>query len=274
MSPVLGGLWLHLRDAWSITDSTLLFLSQPDCSIQLKCRHWSQRRQKEFTFKTYLYVSAPDEARVVTQGGHGRGASWVGSYFRSGWCTGHRWMLGSRAVSPARWPSPSPTPWEPTWLVWLSAMQRLHHRIREMPPLGLSPREKIVKQWPVYHYYECSPGPRRPLPWASNHARGGCQATVPWPPGGTQRVSVQAALGLVYFSCKKFFSSVQLLSHVRLFATPWTAAHQASLSITNSQSLLKLTSIKSVMPFNPLILCHPLLLLPSIFPSIRVFSNE
>ena len=68
--------------------------------------------------------------------------------------------------------------------------------------------------------------------------------------------------------------SVQLLSCVRLFATPWTAACQASLSITNSWSLLKLTSVKSVMPSNHLILCHPLLLLPSIFPSIRVFSNE
>ena len=68
------------------------------------------------------------------------------------------------------------------------------------------------------------------------------------------------------------FSSVQLLSHVRLFATPWTAAHQASLSITNSQSLLKLMSIKSVMSSNHFILC--LLLLPSFFPSIRVFSNE
>ena len=67
--------------------------------------------------------------------------------------------------------------------------------------------------------------------------------------------------------------SVQF-SSVRLFATPWTAAHQASLSITNSQSLLKLRSIKLVIPFNHLILCHPLLLLPSIFPSIRVFSNE
>ena len=66
------------------------------------------------------------------------------------------------------------------------------------------------------------------------------------------------------------FSSV----HVWLFVTPWTAAHQASLSITNSQSLLKLMSIESVMPSNHLILCHPLLLLPSIFPSIRVFSNE
>ena len=67
---------------------------------------------------------------------------------------------------------------------------------------------------------------------------------------------------------------VQLLSHVRLFATPWTAAHQASLSFTISQSLLKLMSIESVMPSNHLILCHPLFLLPSIFLSIRVFSNE
>ena len=65
-----------------------------------------------------------------------------------------------------------------------------------------------------------------------------------------------------------------MLSRVWLFATPWTAACQASLSITNSQSLLKLMSIESVMPSNHLILCHPLLLLPSIFPSIRVFSNE
>ena len=68
--------------------------------------------------------------------------------------------------------------------------------------------------------------------------------------------------------------SVQSLSRVRLIVTPWTAGHQASLSITNSQSLLKLMSIKSVMPSNHLILCCPLLLLPSIFPSIRVFSNE
>ena len=69
------------------------------------------------------------------------------------------------------------------------------------------------------------------------------------------------------------FSLVQSLSHVRLFATPWTAACQASLSITKSQSLLKLMSLESVMPSNHLILCHPLLLLPSIFPSIRVFPN-
>ena len=68
--------------------------------------------------------------------------------------------------------------------------------------------------------------------------------------------------------------SVQLLSHVWLCATPWTAARQPSLSITNSWSLLKLMSIESVMPSNHLILCHPLLLLPSIFPSIRVFSSD
>ena len=70
------------------------------------------------------------------------------------------------------------------------------------------------------------------------------------------------------------FSSVQLLSHVQLFVTPWTAAHQASQSITNSWSLLRLTSIESVMPSNNLNLCHPLLLPPSNLPSIRVFSNE
>ena len=70
------------------------------------------------------------------------------------------------------------------------------------------------------------------------------------------------------------FSSVQSLSHVWCFATPWTAAHQASLSITNSQSLLKLMSIALVIPFNHLILCHPLLLPPSVFSSIRGFSNE
>ena len=75
--------------------------------------------------------------------------------------------------------------------------------------------------------------------------------------------------------CKTLsISLVQSLIHVRPFATPWTAACQASMSVTNSQSLLKLMSIMLVMPSNHLILCHPLLLLPSIFPSIRVFSSE
>ena len=73
-------------------------------------------------------------------------------------------------------------------------------------------------------------------------------------------------------SSKEIYCS--LLSHVQLFVAPWTAAHQASLSITNSQSLPKLMSMESVMPSNNLILCRPLLLLPSILPSIRVFSKE
>ena len=75
-------------------------------------------------------------------------------------------------------------------------------------------------------------------------------------------------------SFKIVSNAVQSLSRVWLLMTPWTAAHQASLSITNSWSLVKLMSIKLVMPSNHLILCHPLPLLPSIFPSIRVFSNE
>ena len=85
---------------------------------------------------------------------------------------------------------------------------------------------------------------------------------------------LQMALFLFLFLRNIPFSSVQLLSYVRLFAIPWSAARQASLSVTNSRSLLKLMSIESVTPSNHLILCHPLLLLPSIFCSIRVFSNE
>ena len=76
------------------------------------------------------------------------------------------------------------------------------------------------------------------------------------------------------FSSLATVSSIQLLSCVRLFATPWTAARQASLSITKSQSLFKIMFIELVMPSNNFILCDPLLLLPSIFPSIRVFSTE
>ena len=79
---------------------------------------------------------------------------------------------------------------------------------------------------------------------------------------------------ITHNSCSVRFNSIQSLSRVQLFAAPWTAVHQASLSITNSQSLLKLTSIESVMPSNHLIVCCPFLLPPSIFPSIRVFSNE
>ena len=81
-------------------------------------------------------------------------------------------------------------------------------------------------------------------------------------------------MNLNFSSACCLLSSVQSLSCIRLFATPWTVACRASLSITNSLSFLKVMPIKSVMPSNHLILCHPLLLLPSIFPSIKVFSNE
>ena len=87
-------------------------------------------------------------------------------------------------------------------------------------------------------------------------------------------VTMMKLMKMVLIMVLMIFSSVQSLSRVRLFATPWTAARQASLSITNSQSSLKPMSIESVMPSNHLILCRPLLLLPSIFSSIRVFSNE
>ena len=86
--------------------------------------------------------------------------------------------------------------------------------------------------------------------------------------------SFSLPLGLFLTFLHTQFSSVQLLSRVWLFATPWTTAHQASLSISDSWSPPKPISIESVMPFNHLILCHPLLFLPSIFPSIRVFSNK
>ena len=77
-----------------------------------------------------------------------------------------------------------------------------------------------------------------------------------------------------YMTTEKPFSSVQSLSHVRFFVTPWTAAHQASLSITNSYSLLKLMSIELVITSTHLVLCHSLLFLPSIFPNISIFSNQ
>ena len=89
--------------------------------------------------------------------------------------------------------------------------------------------------------------------------------------GGSQELILMSHLGK---PPSVQFGSVQSLSHVRLFATPGTAARQASLSFTNPRSLLKLMSIKSVMPSNHIILCYPLLLLPLILPSIRVFSNE
>ena len=92
--------------------------------------------------------------------------------------------------------------------------------------------------------------------------------------GQTSSLVKSNTSSVMHLHYKIQFSSVQSLSHVQLFATPWTAARQAYLSITNSRSLPKLMSIESVMPSNHLIFCHPLLLLLSVFPSIRVFSND
>ena len=97
------------------------------------------------------------------------------------------------------------------------------------------------------------------------------EASWPFPQGPEWNASAFHQSPAVLFTK---FNSVQSLSCVQLFVTPWTAAHQVSLFFTNSQSLLKLMSIKSVMQSNHLILCNPLLLLPSMFPSIRVFSSE
>ena len=88
------------------------------------------------------------------------------------------------------------------------------------------------------------------------------------------QLSQRSITGAIVNHRPQQFSSVRSLSRVRLFASPWTTVCQAFPSITNSQSLLKLMSIESVMPSNHIILCHPRLLLPSIFPSIKVFSNE
>ena len=121
--------------------------------------------------------------------------------------------------------------------------------------------------------------PKAPLPM--EFSRQEYWSRVPFPtPGdpypGIELGSLAPALAGGFFTTGATlyqFSTVQSLSHVQLFVTLWATARQASLSITNSRSLLKLMSIKSVMPSNHLVLCHLLLLLPSIFPSIRVFSN-
>ena len=115
---------------------------------------------------------------------------------------------------------------------------------------------QIIMKEPSYSFFLITPPPHSHHP---NH-----------PPTPMTTCPSTSPVGLLELQ----FSSVQLLSHVWLFATPRTAACQASLCIASSQSLLKLMSIESVMPSNHLILCHPLLLLPSIFPSIRVFFCE
>ena len=118
----------------------------------------------------------------------------------------------------------------------------------------------FIKQIPSFIITKLSPSVRVIFPWC----------LIPGFQLGIEKLDVAQSL------CRGEiqFSSVQSLSHVWLFVTPWIPARQASLSITNSQSLLKLMSIDSVMPSSHLILCHPLLLLPPSPPSIRVFSNE
>ena len=108
--------------------------------------------------------------------------------------------------------------------------------------------------------------PTHPYPTPLGHHR-----ALSWAPCAIEQLPTSY---LILYMVVYVSQSVQSLSHVRLFATPWIAACQASLSITNSWGLLKLTSIESVIPSNHLILCHPLFLLPSILPSLRVFSNE
>ena len=111
--------------------------------------------------------------------------------------------------------------------------------------------------------------------WPGTQALGSVPESVVFGVGGRfQQLLLQPVLMKHILHVCTVLSSIQSLSHARLFATPWTAARQASLSITNSQSLLKLMSIELVMPSNHLILCHLPLLLRSIFPSIKVFSNE
>ena len=108
--------------------------------------------------------------------------------------------------------------------------------------------------------------PTHPYPTPLGHHR-----ALSWAPCAIEQLPTSY---LILYMVVYVSQPVQSLSRVRLFATPWIAACQASLSITNSWGLLKLTSIESVIPSNHLILCHPLFLLPSILPSLRVFSNE
>ena len=128
-----------------------------------------------------------------------------------------------------------------------------------MSPAKTSPQIFRLR-WPLSHILRISTWVFNKLCWHKTKTlRHTHQPSPPVSPDGSSILHV---------------ASVQSLSRVRLFVTPWTAAHQASLSISNSQSLLRFRSIESVMPPSHLILCHPFLLLPSIFPSIRVFSSE
>ena len=144
---------------------------------------------------------------------------------------------------------------------------RLQHSRLPCPPLspGVCSNSWALSRWYYLTISATLFSCPQPFP-----APGSLLVSLLFPSGG-QNIGISASASVVLMNQ---FSSVQSLSRVWLFVTPWTAAHKASLSITNSHSLLKLMSIESVMPSNHLILCWPLLLLPSIFSSIRAFSNE
>ena len=153
----------------------------------------------------------------------------------------------------------------------MKAELQFAHRLMTIPVgdyPGSRGRNPNCSLWSLTHRVDAVPGTLFPAAWVCRYAvtqdfpeliKSGCWAKP--------KLVMRSLLFLFSFQ----FSSVQLLSRVQLFGTPWTAAHQASPSITNSQSLLKL---KSVMPSNHLILYRPLLLLPSIFPSMSIFSNQ
>ena len=181
----------------------------------------------------------------------------------------HAWF------SPCSWNGADCSSWIWPWRLWVESItlnwaQRSRTEQRAAGPCGW---------WEWSHSHLCCPADCW-LWWGS------CSAPFPTRNAGSlekgshphQYQRGRSSLNPAYPCCHAppppQFSSVQSLSHVQLFVTPWTAACQAFLSITNSRSLPKLMSTESVMPSNHLIFCRPLLLLPSIFPRIRVFSNE
>ena len=165
---------------------------------------------------------------------------------------------------------------------------RFGKKVIFLPSFWLLCRDTNSRKLNLYRHFQPSPKLTQGFPGGSSGKEPTCQCRrpnrqgfypwigkIPW-----KRVRQPTPVFLPGESHEQFstqqayISSIQSLSRVRLFVTPWTAAHQASLSITNSRSLPKSMSIESVMPSNHLILSHPLLLLPSIFPSIRVFNND
>ena len=160
--------------------------------------------------------------------------------------------------------------------LWMFLLPRIHRWLETLINQFLGSLKTNKNHFHIFSLHSYGPQPARLLcPWDSpgKNAGVGCHTLLCgiFPTQGLN----SHLLGLLYWQLDSLqLSSVQLLSRVQLFVTPWIAAHQASLSITNSQSLPKSMSIELVMPSSHLILRHPLLLLPSVLPSIRVFSSE